>query len=245
MFSKQYEIRYNEVDKFYQATLPTIMNYLEDSAISHSSSVGLGVHELKSRGLGWVLNRWVLSVEKYPMLGEKVVVETWPSSFERFYGNREFFIKDGTDSIIARAFSVWIFFDLNKRRPVRIPPEFGDSYGINSERALKQPFKIQDEFFKAEYSCNFTVRRCDIDTNSHVNNVRYVEWLLETLPVSTYDNKKVNFFIIEYKKETTLGSCISSSCMSLSAEAPDSQFLHVISQRDSGTALAVARTAWR
>lgn len=60
---------------------------------------------LLAEKMGWVLNRWLLRMDKYPKLGEKISIETWPSNFERFYGTREFSIKDSIGNLFGQACS--------------------------------------------------------------------------------------------------------------------------------------------
>lgn len=43
-------------------------------------------------------------------------------------------------------------------------------------------FAQTDQMEQAE----FIVRRSDIDTNAHVNNTKYIEWVLETIPEEVY-----------------------------------------------------------
>ena len=69
-FSKEFNIHYYEVDSSQYATIPSILNYLQDTAISHSGSVGLGISELLSVGTCWVLSRWSLIIDKYPIINE-------------------------------------------------------------------------------------------------------------------------------------------------------------------------------
>jgi len=88
---------------------------------------------------GWVLYRWLIKIDRLPKLGETITVQTWASSFERFYGNREFIVLDGRDNPIVKASSVWIYFNI-KKETYENPLEMGDAYGIDETRALEEPF---------------------------------------------------------------------------------------------------------
>ena len=41
------------------------------------------------------------------------------------------------------------------------------------------------------HHANFKVRYGDIDSNMHVNNVRYVEWAIESLPLDIVLNYEI------------------------------------------------------
>src|SRR5665647_817953 len=139
-YRMEFVVHYHEVNPEEQATPLTLLYYLEDAAIAHSESVGYGLGQVKAEGLAWLLNRWYLQMDCYPILGEKVTIETWPSSFERLYGRREFLIRNMSQAIIGRATSLWIFYNITTKRPSRIRSEFGEIYGLDPLRAIDDPF---------------------------------------------------------------------------------------------------------
>ena len=247
-FRMKFLVHYHEVDTEEKATPLTLLHYLEDAAIAHSESVGNGVAQIKDEGLAWILNRWHLQMDQYPKLGEKVILETWSSSFERFYGRREFRIRNVAEEIIGRATSLWIFYNMGTKRPCRIRPEFGAAYGLDTLRAIDDAFEPLDAIGvgagKGEQE--FLVRRSDIDTNGHVNNANYLEWMLEVVPEEIYKNHQLASLEIQYKKETTYGSSIHSKCMIDSLELDDLQPVcrHAILGEDLGQELAIGKTVW-
>lgn len=161
-FQKDYEIYYFQIDPYKEITPLSILHYFEDIAIAHSESVGLGMDNLLAQNKGWVLNRWLLRMDKYPKLGEKISIETWPSKFERFYGTREFSIKDSEGNRLGQASSQWIYLNLDKKRPMRIPEHFGKLYGLTEMRALEHPFLDIPKMTNIHSETNFHVRRSDI-----------------------------------------------------------------------------------
>jgi len=245
-FRMEFVVHYHEVNREEQATPITLLYYLEDAAIAHSESIGNGVAQIKAEGLAWILNRWHLQIDRYPTLGEKVIIETWPSSFERFYGRREFLIRDKTQEIIGRATSLWIFYNIVTKRPCRIHPKFGEAYGIDSLRALDDPFEPLQAIGAGprESEQQFSVRRSDIDTNGHVNNVNYLQWMLEVVPEDIYQNHHLASLEIQYKKETTYGSSIRSKCLLEGLDHRQPVCRHVILGEDSDQELAIAKTVW-
>ena len=58
---------------------------------------------------------------------------------------------------------------------------------------------------------SFQVRYSDIDTNMHVNNVKYVAWALETVPKDVVLNCELKNIKVTYEKETTYGETIKVS----------------------------------
>ena len=247
-FRMEFLVHYHEVNPQEQATPLTLLYYLEDAAIAHSESVGNGVAQIKAEGLAWILNRWHLQMDQYPKLGEKVILETWSSRFERFYGRREFLIRNEQEDIIGRATSLWIFCNIATKRPCRIRPEFGEAYGLDPMRAIEDPFDPLDAIGvgAGEGEQEFSVRRSDIDTNGHVNNANYLQWMLEVVPEDIYKNHQLASLEIQYKKETTYGLRIRSKCLikELGVEGLQPTCRHVILGEDSGQELAIGKTVW-
>jgi len=243
-FSKEYSIHYYEIDKKQKATPVAILNFLEDTAISHSNSVGLSINRLKSDKVGWVLSRWNVKINAYPSLFDKISVETWPSGFQRFYANREFLIKDSNKQVIAKASSLWIFLNIETRHPTRIPKEFGDIYGIWPSRATDEPFSDLENNISFDSCKDFTVSRKDLDTNEHVNNVRYIEWFLETIPDDVYNNFILSSLEVNYKKEIKSGITISSASKELFKSPEHCEYSHIITSPDGSMLYSSAKTTW-
>jgi len=245
-FKMEFVVHYHEVNPEEQATPLTLLYYLEDAAIAHSESIGNGVAQVKADGLAWLLNRWHLQMDRYPVLGEKVIIETWPSSFERFYGRREFLIRNMAQEVIGRATSLWILFNIATKRPSRISSEFGQAYGLDPLRAIDDPFgPLQTiEAGAGAGKQNFLVRRSDIDTNGHVNNANYLQWMLEVVPEDIYQNHRLASLEIQYKKETTYGSSIGSKFRAEGLDRLQPVCRHVILGEDPCQELAIGKTVW-
>ncbi|EHQ87820.1 acyl-[acyl-carrier-protein] thioesterase [Desulfosporosinus youngiae] len=243
-----FEVHYHEVDPSERATPLTILHYLEDAAISHSESVGQGIERLKAQKQAWILNEWNLQMDRYPVLGEKVMIETWSAGFDRFYGTRDFLIIDKNDKVIGRATSVWIFYNTERKRPSRIPADFLEVYGIDLRRALNEPLskcQLEEGDQKGENEQLFTVRRSDIDTNGHVNNANYLQWMLEVVPEDIYLNYHLAALEITYKKAVTYGSSILSKCVFPNQRVKTSVCRHAILEDNSfHHELATAKTVW-
>lgn len=240
-----FKIHYHEVNLHEQATPLTMLHYLEDTAIAHSQAVGQGIEQLKEKKQAWILNRWQLQMDLYPVLGETVTIETWSAGFERFYGSRDFLIKDSEERIIGRATSLWIFYNSERKRPLRIPPEFEEAYGVNSKRALEASVLESEESTPIEErEQTFSVRRSDIDTNGHVNIVNYLEWMLEAVPEEVYSNKRLAALEIVYRKAATYGTDIYSKCIALNSTEDHIICRHTIVNKGDLEELAIAKTVW-
>ncbi len=96
MYQFESRVRYSEVDSERHLTLPAVMDYLQDCCTFQSEDMNIGVEYLAEQKQAWVLSSWEIKIRRYPVMGEKICVETWPYAFKGFYGYRNFRITKRT-----------------------------------------------------------------------------------------------------------------------------------------------------
>ncbi|WP_333860145.1 acyl-[acyl-carrier-protein] thioesterase [Clostridium sp.] len=208
-FEKEYEVQYHEIDFKGRLLVTSLINYFADVATKHSEAIGGSLKYLKEKGIAWVLYKWNINIDKSPYYGEKITIRTKACSFKKFYAYRTFHVMDEEGNVIAYANSLWILIDVSRRKILRITQDMYKMYGINGKseylidiKKIKLPEK-----FSIEKS--FEVRYSDIDTNRHVNNVKYVDWIIETIPLDIVLNYSIENLNITYEKEAKYGEIIT------------------------------------
>ena len=129
MYQFDSRVRYSETDEEGRLSLTGILNYFQDCSTFQSEDLGMGVRYLTEHGRAWWLTSWQIVIDRYPVLGEKIVISTWPYDFKGIYGYRNFTLQDQEGGYLARAASVWFFFDTVRQKPARITPEDIRGYG--------------------------------------------------------------------------------------------------------------------
>jgi len=195
------------------ATLPTVCNYLQEAASLHAKALGFSKSDFAAEGanISWVLTRLRVKMARYPRWEETVAVTTFPRGGRRITAHRDFILRAGGEPI-GVATSEWMVIDLDTRKIVPVPARV---YALaNDERP---PVMDAGAFTKLRWDCRetagaarFTARRGDIDLNGHVNNVHYIEWLVEALPAGATD---VRDFEIAFKSETLAGDAVLSEAV--------------------------------
>ena len=242
-YSKKFEIYCYDVNKDGYVTPTKILNYLNETSICHTNYLGFGFKKLIEQDLAWILNRWKVEINKYPRYNEFITIETWASGLNKFYGTREFRILDQNNIEIGRASSVWILINISKKRPVRIPSYIYEKCKIqeDGQSQLTDFYDFEDDI-NIKSSIDFHVRKSDIDLNNHVNNTKYLSWILEIVPDEIVTNYILNEFEIVYKKEITYGKTILSGLNELKHLAHNVEILHKIFDKDINETNALART---
>ncbi len=204
MFSVKRPVTYSEVGCDFKTDMAQIIDYLQDVTCMHSNSIGVGVEELYKRGMAWILNSWQIVVDRYPEYTEEITVKTWPYQFKASMGLRNCAIEDAKGGLIVRANATWALVDFINKCPVRIDKEQIEGYV--TEPKLEMPYDGRKIKFKGEFEAvdRVKVMRAWLDSNSHVNNARYVELAMEYLP-KDYQIEQVR---VEYREMAVYGDTI-------------------------------------
>ncbi len=205
-YSRDYLVHYYEIDRKRRLTLPALMHYFEDIATLNSEARGFTLDRYAQTSRVFLLLKWDIAVRSWPAFNQTIKIVTRPTAFRRFLANREYavFGKDGTS--LAEARSVWVFTDMVLRKPVRVPDEMYDGFGVPRESG--ESFDALEELRQIDggsRTLGIKVGTADLDNNGHVNNVRYVEWALRSLPADFVLGHDVSRVQVQYRKELQSG----------------------------------------
>lgn len=202
MYSFESRVRYSETDRKGCLSLLGIVNYLQDCSTFQSEDIGLGLEHLNAQHRAWFLSSWQIMIDRYPKLGEKIVMSTWLYEFKGIYGYRNFMIQDGEGNYLVRANSAWFFFDTAKGRPARVTED--DIRGYRDAKSqIPMDYAVGKIALPKEYETGvpILVMRHHVDSNNHVNNAQYIAIAKELLP----DDFSVGKLRAEYKKAAVEG----------------------------------------
>ncbi|KAJ6982079.1 hypothetical protein NC653_025247 [Populus alba x Populus x berolinensis] len=90
-----------------------------------------------------------------------------------------------------------------------ISPWFIEKLAIHED----VPEKISKLDSNAKYvNSNLKPKRSDLVMNQHVNNVKYVRWMLETIPDQFLESHQLSGIILEYRRECGSSNIVQSLC---------------------------------
>jgi len=242
VMEREYTIHYYEIDYRKRALITSLMNYFEDIAILQSEKQGVGMDYLKEKSIAWVLYKWDIKIHKHPTYGDRLRVRTYPYSFFKFYAYRKFEILDENGAAMVSANSMWLLVNTKTRKPVKIPDEIYAAYSLSKDDSSPLDFQDIEALTGEEHVKTFYVRYSDIDTNRHVNNVKYVDWAIESMPQDLVLNYALKRIAVTYKKETTYGESIQSRTVT-NIDSGKAHCFHSILDT-SGKELCILKTQW-
>jgi medium-chain acyl-[acyl-carrier-protein] hydrolase len=216
--------------------------FLQEAAGQDIAGRGWSMRRLLDERRAWVLHRLRVEVREWPQLGDGLVVETMARRFTRVLAERDFVVTKNDGGELAVATSRWAIVDFEGRRPIRLPDEVR---AIPARRLVDLGFGPPDlpEPEPAGIERRYEVRRGDLDVVRHVNNTRYVEWALESVPDGVLGTHECAGFEIVFRRESGLGASIVSRSRELGGGGPGPSFAHGLAA--SGEELARAESRWR
>jgi len=240
---KEFAVHTYETDARGLAKTVSLLNYLQDSAGEHAASLGLSVPDLVRRGLTWVLSRYHVLVHRYPAIGERLEVTTWPSGKGGYFATRDFEVADAGGGPVLAATSSWMIIDLERKQPVKVEAAIDVPYAVE-RRALEDPFASLPVPAARDRELRFRVESGHLDWNRHVNNAVYVEWALEGVPPEVLLKSRPLELEVSYRAEAFYGDEVLSVVQAVPGTGAGPVFLHQILNAASGTELARLRTRW-
>ncbi|ATW25202.1 acyl-[acyl-carrier-protein] thioesterase [Candidatus Formimonas warabiya] len=240
---RHYRVHYYEIDYKKRILPAALINYLQDVATAQSEELGVGIDFLAENHLAWPLIQWDIRIAKYPVFDEEIKVSTRPMAFDKFYAYREFFVEGPDGTGLAEAYSLWILKDTAKNRIAKIPFFMFEKYGVAAEDVPQREMSKPRELSRVDVEKEFGVRYSDIDTNRHVNNVKYLEWAMETMPIETVVKCVLHRIRINYKRSTLFGEKVRVCTEIIHGTKGEITGLHQI-ENEQGQTVCLLETAW-
>ena len=212
-FSKSYDVLYYDSDINRNLKMVSLMKIFGDiSALHEEALTSEGVKYLKDRGLSWIISSYLIDIKKPIKYRNSIKVETYLEGVKKFYASRVYKVYNEDLELIAEGKIIFLLIDLEKRKAVRIPKEYCELINMvdGGEVELKS-IKI-DKIVREDLESNILVRRNDIDYNKHVNNTKYLEWIIEATPECILDEYSLIQSKIKYEKEVRFGNKVKVVC---------------------------------
>ncbi|KAF5742938.1 plastid acyl-ACP thioesterase [Tripterygium wilfordii] len=263
VFRQNFSIRSYEIGADRMASIETLMNHLQETALNHVKCAGLlgdgfgSTPEMSKRNLIWVVTRMQVLVDRYPTWGDVVQVDTWVSASGKKGMRFDWRVRDAKNGeTLTRASSVYVMMNKLTRRFSKIPeevraeigPYFLNSDPVVDEDSRKLP-KLDDN--TADIVCKgLTPRWSDLDINQHVNNVKYIGWILESAPQPILESHELSSLTLEYRRECGRDSvlqsltAISGASIGNLGNAGDVECQHLL-RLDNGDEILRGRSEWR
>jgi acyl-ACP thioesterase len=240
-FDKKYELRYFEMNKYGRASPTTIFTLLEETAAENCYTIGHSLYSLEKQNIGWVLISGVIDMIRYPKYKENITIRTWMSKYTLVKGYRENIIFDDSGTVIGKAKGIWVFYDINKRRPLPVFDEIKIKWGMNQEISQEFDADTLNIVNEGEHQVEHDVCKSDVDSNKHVNNIRYFHWLIESIPEEILDSNILKRINAKFYSEAKYGEKVQ---IYIEHKQEQNIFLHTMKSNLDNKLFVAAHTVW-
>lgn len=165
-------------------SLGTLLRYLEYLATDASAERGYDHEWYERQGTAWVVREMSILLGALPGIDKRLAMATWLSEWRRVQAHREYIVWNPQNGqVVARARGRWAYIDRHQGAPQRIPEEMltrFDTLG-NSMQVRKLDIVAPGNGQVVHNEMYLTARKYEADTNQHINNCVYGDWLTEAL----------------------------------------------------------------
>ena len=201
IYQLSFEVSEFHADRFGRLKSSSILSFVQEAACRHWQHIEGQTGEKCQ--LYWVIIRHRVQVTRLPRVGQTVRLETWPMPTTRVAYPRSVVAYDEAGRELFRSISLWVLMDPQTRAMV-LPGKSGVIVpGILRGNELPSPNSLAPATLSAQIGR--TVRFTDLDSNGHMNNARYLDWMADLLPSSFHEEHVIRDMTLGYVAEAREG----------------------------------------
>ncbi len=184
-----------------------LCNILQLTAGYHAEKGGLSFADMQEHHQAWVLSRMRVEVNELPRWRDVVTVKTWIYDLQGSRSIRSLELWRG-DKKLAGSVTYWAVFNTKTRRAeaLALPHEHFEKYP--DREATTTSFKKVDLNRETNIAATRTTVLSDLDIVNHVNNVKYLEWCLDTINPKPLLKQQLASFDMNFLRELQLGETV-------------------------------------
>jgi len=131
MFEHVIEVGDADIDMLGHASNIAFLRWIQESAILHSTAMGLDVEAYMRLGAFFVVRRHEVDYLRPALRGESLRMRTWIDSAAAAKCERVTeFVRSPAGDIVAKARTTWGFVEATTGRPTRIPDDIRVAFGF-------------------------------------------------------------------------------------------------------------------
>jgi acyl-CoA thioester hydrolase len=119
----------SEIDGLGHASNVAVVGWISRAAWEHSKALGYGLPEYREAGGVFVVRRHEIDYRAQARIGDELICYTWPSGLAKVTAERRHrILRPADEAVIAEAYNVWAYLDMETGRPKRIPPAVRETF---------------------------------------------------------------------------------------------------------------------
>lgn len=184
-FRQRLRVRSYEVGQDGRLRAGNLLRYLEWIATEASAALGFTADWYVKRGTAWVVREMDLFLGELPPVAAEIELATWVADFKRVQALREYAVWCArTGTLVARAHARWAYVDRARGLPQRLPEELSEAFRpLGHAMDVRPRMSGPSDWPSSELE--LTAREYEADSQMHINNCVYADWLSEAFNRAT------------------------------------------------------------
>lgn len=206
-YRQTFEISDIHLDCFGRVKPSVLLYFAQEVAGKHAALLGTDWETLNEKNLFWAIIRHHIQVNRLPVSGETITLETWPMPTTRVAYPRATVAYDEKGNVLFRTVALWVLMDTENRAMV-LPGKSGVTVeGIVQGNELALPGSLAP--VNPAQKVQRTVGYAELDRNLHMNNTRYLDWVDDLLSSDFHKTHPVHQIAVCYLSEAREGQALT------------------------------------
>lgn len=204
IFSQDWEINFLQCTPNGLLKHTELCNLLQLTAGTHAEIGGISYMDMQTKDQAWVLSRMRVEIDSLPKWGDTVTIKTWIVDLQGSRSVRALELYLGQKKL-ASALTYWAVLNtkLRKSEPLALAHEHFEKYP--EMVPTSESFKKVELSRPSEEVNTRKVVLSDLDIVFHANNVKYLEWCLDTIDYKPLLKQQLKSFDMNYLRELMAG----------------------------------------
>ena len=204
IYTQDYKIKSTECGSNMSLKPSSLLSIIQDVATLGAEHIGAGTQKVTGNGYIWVVTKMEIEIERMPKYLEDVKLITYPNKMIHFIYPRTILIKDKEDNTLVKASTLWCILNYNTRKLV-MPNEI--NLLTPGDEAIKKisPIDVKDTNLLEERK----VRINDLDINMHMNNVKYLDYIVDTMDIDFVSYNDITNINLVFHEEVKFNETLS------------------------------------
>ena len=201
--SRKFSIGFFDCDLFAYLRISKLCEFFQETALAQLREQGFDyLSMIRKDKYTIVLSRIKIRVSHLPLWGEEISVSTWLKDYnpEKVAWN-DYDVRDSQGNSIIQATSSWLLIDLSTGKAIPFS-EGPYRFAISPElSALPGGIDLLEPKGTPHAVLVKEVKYSDVDLNTHVNNCRYSDWVLDTISIEELKKRRIRSIQLNYMRQ--------------------------------------------
>ncbi|QEE17575.1 acyl-[acyl-carrier-protein] thioesterase [Promethearchaeum syntrophicum] len=244
IFIQKFPVRYGDIDISGYASIKSFFSNFQEIGFNHADILAQKYNGKKEFSFAVVWTKLNVVMKRIPKWKEMLTYSSWISPLiqNSKIATRNFKIEDSQHNQIGYGYGTMVFFDMVKRKSIEIPKELL-IYPTHDYSIGNHEFSKLDNLSTYDYQITIKTQYTDLDIYRHVNNVRYINWVIDSMPLDILKKKKCYETEIHFLNEAKNGILVKSNTKILTENEKISANHEII--REDGKSIARVKTIWK